>query len=63
MSDTLAFIVAIVMIILASSVLSTKMRLEGTMTRADGLLVLTGATGIVLAVGLAWVAMMAGGAQ
>lgn len=59
MNGTLAFTVAIVMIILSSSVLSTKMRLEGTMTRADGLLVLTGATGIVLAVGLAWVAMAA----
>lgn len=57
MDKTLAFIIAIVMIILSSSVLTTKMRLEGTMTRADGLLVLTGATGIVLAVGLAWVAM------
>lgn len=58
MNRTLAFCVAIVMIILATSVLTTKMRLEGDITRADGLLVLTGATGIVLAVGLAWAAMM-----
>lgn len=59
MNRTLSFAVAIVMIVLASSVLRSKMRLEGDITRADGLLVLTGATGIVLAVGLAWVSMMA----
>jgi hypothetical protein len=60
-NDTLAFIVAVVMIVLASSVLSTKMHLDGDLTRADGLLVFTGAVGVVLAVVLAGVAMTTGG--
>lgn len=62
MNSTLAFIIAIVMIILSASVLNSKVRLEGNITRADGLLVGVGVTGIVLAVGLAWLALMAGAA-